>query len=128
MKWELQHVEVHVSSIAAAREFYVGKLGMEVIDEIPALNLIAVRAGSVRISIFGGFVRDPARMPNSVGTHIILRTTDLERSISDLQSRGLVFADEIVEAPGFMRDIATFDPDGNRIEIAQYLRDPLIPA
>lgn len=60
MKLELQHVEIHVSSLAEAREFYVRKLGLELIDDIPALNLIAVRAGGVRISIFGGYKRDPA--------------------------------------------------------------------
>ena len=32
---------------------------------------------------------------------------------------------EIFEAQGFIRDIATTNPDGNVIEIVQYLRDPL---
>lgn len=42
-----------------------------------------------------------------------------------LKAKAVVFAGEIFEAPGFIRDIATTDPDGNVIEIAQYLRDPL---
>jgi len=125
MKLELQHVEIHVSSIAAAREFYVDKLGLELIDDIPALNLIAVRAGGVRISLFGGYEPDPSPASNRVGTHIILRTANLEQAIGELERRGVIFSEGIVEAPGFIRDIATTDPDGNRIEIAQYLRDPL---
>jgi glyoxylase I family protein len=128
MKLEVQHVEIHVSSLAKAREFYIEKLGLELIDEIPALNLIAVRSGNVRISIFGGYEHDPAPSPNRVGTHIIFRTEDLEQAIRELESRGVVFTNKIAEAPGFIRDIATADPDGNRIEIAQYLRDPLTPA
>lgn len=52
MDLEIQHVEVHVSSLEKAKEFYVGKLGLEVLEEIPALNLVALKAGGVHISIF----------------------------------------------------------------------------
>jgi len=128
LKLTLQHVEIHVSSIPEAREFYIDKLGLELLDETPALDLIAVRAGSVRISLFGGYVRNQTPNSNHVGTHIILRTDDLEQTIAELESRGVTFRGEVVEAGGFIKDIETMDPDGNVIEIAEYLRDPLIPA
>ena len=128
MRLELQHVEIHVSSLANAREFYIDKLGLELLEDLPELNLIAVKAGDVRISVFGGYEPNPASVSSRVGTHIILRTDDLEQTIQELERRGVVFTGEIVEAGGFIRDIATTDADGNRIEIAQYLRDPLAPA
>jgi len=128
LKLTLQHVEIHVSSIPEAREFYIDKLGLKLLDETPELDLIAVRAGGVRISLFGGYERNQTPNSNHVGTHIILRTDDLEQTIEELEARGVAFRGEVVEAGGFIKDIETMDPDGNVIEIAEYLRDPLVPA
>ena len=125
MNLEIQHVEVHVSSLDNARAFYVDKLGLEVIEETPTLNLFSVRAGGVRISIFGGYEPNTNPFEKKASTHIIFRTDNIEQTIERLKKRGVEFKGEIFEAPGFIRDIATTDPDGNVIEIAQYLRDPL---
>ncbi len=125
MNLEIQHIEVHVSSLDKAREFYVDKLGLEVIEETPALNLFSVKAGGVRISIFGGYEPNTNPFEKKASTHIIFRTENIEQTIEELKKRGVEFKGEIFEAPGFIRDIATTDPDGNIIEIAQYLRDPL---
>jgi catechol 2,3-dioxygenase-like lactoylglutathione lyase family enzyme len=124
MNLTIQHIEIHVSSLEKAKEFYVNKLGLEIIDEIPPLNLIALKAGNIRISIFAGY-EPPANSKRTTGTHIIFRTDNLEDTIETLKGRGVVFLDGIFEAPGFIRGIATADPDGNIIEIGQYLRDPL---
>jgi glyoxylase I family protein len=125
MNLEIQHIEVHVSSLEKAREFYVTKLGLEVIEETPALNLFSVRAGGVRISIFGGYEPNTNPFEKKASTHIIFRTDNIVKTMDELTNRGLQFKGEIFEAPGFIRDIATTDPDGNVIEIAEYLRDPL---
>jgi catechol 2,3-dioxygenase-like lactoylglutathione lyase family enzyme len=125
MDLEIQHVEVHVSSIEKSKEFYVGKLGLEVLEEIPALNLIALKAGGVRISIFGGYEPNANPFEKRASTHVIFRTANLEHTVEELKAKGVEFKGEIFEAPGFIRDIATTDPDGNVIELAQYLRDPL---
>lgn len=125
MEFSLQHVELHVSSLEAARDFYVGKLGLELLDDMPGLNLFAVRAGDVRISVFGGYQPRGADDARRSGCHLIFRVEDLEAAISELVQRGVVFTGEIVEAGGFMRDIAARDPDGNIVEFAQYLRPPL---
>jgi len=125
MNLEIQHVEVHVSSLEKAREFYVAKLGLEVIEETPALNLFSVKAGGVRISIFAGYEPNANPFEKKASTHIIFKTDDIEKTMKELKKRGVEFKGEIFEAPGFIRDIATTDPDGNVIEIAQYLRDPL---
>jgi predicted enzyme related to lactoylglutathione lyase len=125
MNLQLQHVEIHVSSLEKAKDFYVTKLGLEILEEIPSLNLLAVKAGAVRISIFGGYEPNPNPFEKKAGTHIILRTENIETTKEELTKRGVVFKGEIFEAPGFIRDIATTDPDGNVIEIAEYQRDPL---
>lgn len=127
MDLSLQHVEVRVSSLDAARRFYVDQLGLEVLDDLPALDMFAVRAGSVRISIFGGY-EPTVRNDRACGTHLIFRVSDLGAAIEELTSRGVVFAGDVVEAGGFIRDIAAVDPDGNTVEFAEYLRNPLVPA
>ncbi|MFI6094797.1 VOC family protein [Lentzea sp. NPDC051213] len=125
MDLEVHHVELHVQSVARAREFYVDKLGLAVLDDMPQLGLLALRAGPVRISIFGGYEPRSGADDRKCGAHLIFRTADLDRTIQELTARGIAFTGEIVEAGGFIRDIATTDPDGNTVEFAEYLRDPL---
>lgn len=125
MNLVIQHVEIHVSSLQNAKEFYADKLGLEILEEIPELNLVALKAGNVRISIFGGYKPNTESSAKKTGTHIIFRTDNIETTIDQLLARGVQFNGDIFEAPGFIRDIATTDPDGNIIEIAEYLRDPL---
>lgn len=125
MDLEVPHIEVHVTSVARAREFYVDKLELVVLYDIPELDLLAVRAGPVRISIFGGYMPREDGDELRCGTHLIFRTTDLNRTIAALTERGVAFTGEVVEASAFIRDIATTDPDGNVVEFAEYLRDPL---
>lgn len=124
----IQHIEIHVSSVEKAKEFYVTKLGLDVLEDRPELNLLALKAGDVRISIFGGYMKDETSSDTKTGTHIIFRTDDIEATVTALQGRGVLFSGGIFEAPGFLRGIATTDPDGNTIEIAEYLRDPLAKA
>jgi catechol 2,3-dioxygenase-like lactoylglutathione lyase family enzyme len=121
----VQHIEVHVTSVEKVRDFYVDKLGLQVLDDMPELNLLAVRAGQIRVSIFGGYEPKSDEDKRKCGSHLIFRTDNLERTIEVLSYRGVTFNNEIVEAGGFIRDIATTDPDGNVVEFAEYLRDPL---
>ena len=127
MKLEIQHIEIHVSSLDNARQFYVDALGLDILEEVPAINLLSVRAGGVRISIFGGFKQKKQMVHKTIGTHIIFKTGNLKESIETLQQRGIIFSSPILEAPGFLKSICTSDPDGNLIEIAEYFRDPLLP-
>jgi catechol 2,3-dioxygenase-like lactoylglutathione lyase family enzyme len=118
------HVELHVAELGAARKFYVDKLGLAVLQETPPISLLAVRIGSIRLSIFGD--RKDAHQVGPV--HLVLGTPDLARQIVILEARGVRFDGPVVEAPGFCRFVQTRDPDGNLVEIAQYLRDPLTAA
>jgi predicted enzyme related to lactoylglutathione lyase len=116
------HVELHVSDLNAARRFYVDQLGLEILQETPAINLLAVRAGTLRLSIFG-----MEAAPSGPGpVHVVLTSLDLDRTVKQMQERGVIFAGAVIEAPGFCRYVQTRDPAGNLVGIAQYLRDPLM--
>jgi catechol 2,3-dioxygenase-like lactoylglutathione lyase family enzyme len=125
MKFTIQHIELHVSSLEKAKDFYVNKLGLEILEEIPVINLLALKAGNVRISIFSGYESDMDRNPRNASSHFVFQTDDIELTYSELTAKGVVFDDKIREAPGFVRFLSTMDPDGNKIEFGQYLRDPL---
>ncbi len=115
------HIELHVADLGAARQFYVGQLGLTVLQETPPISLLAVRTGSIRLSIFG----DRQGTRQAAPVHIVFGTSDLDRQIATLKARGIQCDGPVVEAPGFCRFVQIRDPDGNLIEIAQYLRDPL---
>ncbi len=117
------HVELHVEDLPAARRFYVEQLGLEIVQDTPALRLLAVRAGPLRLSIFG--IDTPAPTPGAV--HLVFGSPDLARTMGELEAVGIPLAGLVVDAPGFCRYVEIRDPANNRVEIAEYLRDPLAP-
>ncbi len=127
MNLTIQQIEIHVSSIEEAKDFYVNKLGLQIVEESEAIQLLALVAGNVRLSIFGGFKPIINRDLRFASIHIVLSTDDIEKTFSDLKANAIIFDKGIVEVPGFIKYISTSDPDGNTVEIAEYLRDPLKP-
>ena len=124
MQIDTCHFEIHVHSLEAAQVFYVDKLGFELIQFKPELHLLAVKAGTVRISIFADASQQDVAAAGRAGGHIIFRTHKLSATIEALQSAG-IDVPRVSEAPGFMKYISLRDPSGNLLEIAEYMRDPL---
>jgi predicted enzyme related to lactoylglutathione lyase len=123
MTYISSHFGLHVRDLATARRFYVDQLGLPVLQDTPSMKLLAVRAGDVRLSIFG----DRGDASGEGPCQIILATEDLAAAIEELKGRGLSPINPPAEAPGFMKFINILDPDGNRVGIVEYLRDPLAP-
>jgi predicted enzyme related to lactoylglutathione lyase len=116
-------MELRVRDLGAARRFYVDQLGLAILQDTPAIGLLALRAGTIRLSIFG---TDAAPLgPGPI--HLVLASLDLERTVQALAERGVGLLGPLIEAPGFCRYVQTRDPAGNLVEIAQYLRDPMAP-
>lgn len=115
--------ELHVRDLTAARHFYVEQLGLPVLQETAAINLLAVRAGSARLSIFG----DRTDMGGKELSQLTLGTENIDATIAELRTHGIAVAGTPIEATGFMRFVTIYDPEGNTVGIAQHLRDPLAP-
>jgi hypothetical protein len=49
------------------------------------------------------------------------------RTVEELQLAGIEVGD-VNCVPGFLTYVQLKDPSGNLIEVAEYIRDPLIPA
>jgi catechol 2,3-dioxygenase-like lactoylglutathione lyase family enzyme len=120
------HFGIHVHSIEEARAFYVDVLGFELLQHMPALRLMAVRVGDVRLSMIADVANGEAESAARAGGSVIFRTDSLEGTTEALRARG-VTVPTIAEAPGFMRFLTLRDPSGNLVQIAEYLRDPLQP-
>ena len=88
------------------------------------MSLIAVKAGSVRLSIFGNRKDAGGAGPS----HLILATGNLDLTIAALEAKGVSFEGPPVEAGGFLRFVMTRDPEGNGVAISQYYKDPLATA
>lgn len=114
------HVVVNTTNVAKAREYYIKRMGFDLIEDHP--NSFAFSAGGIRFSVSpnGSELKDS----DPCNTTIIFRTSDLERTLTELRDRGLEFDDQVREAPGFMKFVSFADPDNNPLMIAQYLRDP----
>jgi len=127
MSFSCSQLTFRVSDIERSKEFYVTKLGLSLLDDRP--NFFAVRAGDVRFSFFGGFT--PASSGNehepgsTTGLNILLRTDNIEATRNELIAQGIELAEDIIEAPGFLKFLTLLDPDGNTIQFGEYLGDPL---
>lgn len=125
MSLECSHVVLRVSDLAAAREFYIDKLELPVLDDHQ--QMFSIRAGQLRVSVFPGGKQLAADGSEDANAAMILRTSNLDDAVARLKEKGVPFEGEIVEAPGFMRHIAFTDPDNNLLYLGEYLRDPLAP-
>ena len=117
------HFELHVRDLAAARKSYVDRLRLPVLQETPAMNLLAVRVGNSRMSIFG----DRSDHDGAGPSQIILAVEDIELAVAELEAEDIVVSGAPVTAGTFLRFVTTLDPDGNTVAISQYLRDPIAP-
>ncbi len=121
MDLQCAHIVLNASDVARAREFYIDRLGFDVLESHP--QSFAFRAGHVRFTVTpNGAERSDDDPCNS---SIIFETTDIEETVAELRGHGIEFESPIEEAPGFMKFIAFSDPDRNPLMIAQYSRDPL---
>jgi catechol 2,3-dioxygenase-like lactoylglutathione lyase family enzyme len=112
------HISVGCSDIERSFNFYTNKLGLALLHRWP--KMFAVRAGDVRISVF-----QSDEVASSGNVEIILRTDNIESAKAAVTHNEVTLAQDIIEAPGFMRFFTIEDPDGNVIHIGQYLSDPL---
>ena len=118
------HFELHVRDLAAAKRFYVEQLGLPVLQETAAMNLLAVRVGASRMSIFGNRTDQSGPGPSQ----IILAVDAIEDAVIELEAKGVVVSGPPVTAGTFLKFVTTLDPDGNTVAISQYLRNAIEPA
>ncbi|HJZ93246.1 MAG TPA: VOC family protein [Gemmataceae bacterium] len=113
---KIDHVSVLVTDLAASRRFYCGVLGLKEIAKPKTFDFVALwfDLGDQQLHL----LQKP--QPDSVSPrHFALRVTDARAARSHCQARG-VETQETTPIPACDRFFVS-DPDGNRIEIIQWL-------
>lgn len=101
-----------VRDLAAARLFYIDLLGFEEVYHDAEGNWTRLRSGSMEIGLAEG---EPEE-----GGVATLDVSDVKAEAARLRESG-VQVGTVLELHGDIRLLDVFDPDGNRIQLAQAL-------
>lgn len=112
----VDHVWFWVTDMDTAVGFYRDGLGLTVNsrhgDEWAELD-----AGSIRIGLHG--TRGEAGPPH--GGTAVFRVGDLDLAKAALEERGVAFEEYLGEVPGIARYASFADPDGNSMQLIEYV-------
>lgn len=122
MNLKIQHAVIRVTDITMAKEFYLQKLGMEVLEEVN--NFFAAKAGTVRLSFFEGYEKAETGEDVKTGISLIFRVDSLDDAIAEARSNGIKLNGEIIDIPNFHKFQEFEDPDGNIFFFAEYHVEP----
>lgn len=121
----IDHIVLTVASVKRACNFYNDKLGMEVITF--GNNRKALRFGGHKINLhqLGHEIEPKARNVHPGSTDIcLISQTPVEKVREELMKKGVVLISEIVSrtgAKGEIKSVYFHDPDGNLLEISNYI-------
>jgi catechol 2,3-dioxygenase-like lactoylglutathione lyase family enzyme len=110
-----------VRDVGAATDFYVGRLGFELVQAYgPAMAI--VRRGDLSLWLAGPAASASRPMPD--GRHpepggwnrIVVETTELDALVASLKAVGVAFRNEIISGPGGRQTLCE-DPSGNVVEL-----------
>lgn len=105
------HLFIHVTSLPAARRFYVDRLGLEVLNDEPGYLRVGGGEG-----FHIGIEERPAAEVGAVGIEMVIRVGDVDVTASALRDAGIEITDP-ADQPWGDRHAWTHDPDGYRISV-----------
>lgn len=121
----IDHLVLTVASVRRACKFYNENLGMEIVTF--GNNRKALCFGSHKINLhqLGGNVEPRARNPHPGSADLCLITsTAVEKVRQELISKNIIIISDVVErtgAQGAIKSVYFYDPDGNLLEISNYI-------
>jgi catechol 2,3-dioxygenase-like lactoylglutathione lyase family enzyme len=121
----LDHLVLTVADIDQTVAFYVGVLGMEEVTFGAGRRALAFGRQKINLHPRGAGVKPHARAPAPGSADLcFIADTPLEEVSATLREKGIVIELGPVErtgAAGKMRSVYFRDPDGNLIEVSNYL-------
>lgn len=106
-----------VNDLEVAKDFYVKKLGLQVMFESPGFCEISHGKGGMVI----GLSQSP-KPSGQDGAVVCFKVDDLPREQEKLQRVGVKFEGAVFEKPGIVRLVNFRDPFANRLQLVQHLR------
>lgn len=126
----VHHIAIIVSDYELSRDFYVNKLGFEIIRENHRPERhdykLDLRCGNIELEIFGNKTSDPNYVeppkrpsyPEACGLrHLAFRVTNIEEVVKSLEEKGI--SCQPIRKDTFTGEKMTFfaDPDGLPLEL-----------
>ena len=120
----MARVRYMVDDVVGAVEFYVSMLGFE-LDQQFGSAIAILRHGDLELFVAGPQTSaakpmSDGRRPSPGGgwSRFVLTVDDLESVVADLEGKGVLFLNDVVEQGG-RKQILCADPAGNVIELFQ---------
>jgi predicted enzyme related to lactoylglutathione lyase len=111
----VDHVWFWVADMDRAVTFYRDALGLSLRMRHED-TWAEFEAGGIRIGLHGATDHAATR-----GGTAVFRVDDLDMAKASLQERGVTFEDHLGEVPGYARYASFADPDGNSMQLIEYL-------
>ena len=111
MKLTCDHIGLYVKDLDTVMDFYVNKLGLELIDN--AEYFFAVKAGNIKFSFSTGEEYYKKQKSN---INLMLKTENLEKTRDYVVSKGIKLISDITEVNNY-KFFTIADPEGNKIHI-----------
>jgi predicted enzyme related to lactoylglutathione lyase len=113
----IDHVYFWVADLDVAVTFYRDIVGLELVRR-EGQGWAEFEAGPIRLALHGG---EAPEAGGSGGATVVFRVEDLDAARWQLGERGVVFDEHEGEVPGFARFATLRDPDGNALQLIEYL-------
>lgn len=123
MNLKLQHSVIRVSDINSSKEFYLNKLGLELLED--SGNFFAAKSGNIRLSFFGGYQKHDNPEDVRAGVSLIFRVENLEQAKKHLEKKGIKPLGDVIDIPNFHKFLEYEDPDGTVFFLAEYHIEPV---
>jgi predicted enzyme related to lactoylglutathione lyase len=118
MAERMERVWFWVADMDRAVAFYAQALGLELLNR-DGDEWADLATGSIRLSLHG--TRDGDEAP--VGGTVVFEVEDLDASMFEMGMRGVTFDESLGEVGGVARYASFTDPDGNRLQLIEYLEE-----
>ena len=127
----IDHLQMNVSDVENAKNFFIDKLGFKLHSIVPGEGVF-VSSGEVLIGLFDAEEYAQAHGQQNVEplgiTHIGLEVDDVEKAQDELVSRGIAFRRKPITNAATGRMISNFkDPDGVVWQLSKLVKKGTVP-
>jgi catechol 2,3-dioxygenase-like lactoylglutathione lyase family enzyme len=118
----IDHVHYWTRDMDRAVEFYRDTLGLVMLRR-DGQNWCEFDGISIRFALHGVSQSSSSTTQRSApgGATVVFRVDDLDAERGRLEAAGVMFHEQVGEVPGYARFASFDDPDGNTVQIIQYV-------
>jgi len=122
MKLKVGPIQIFVSNLERAKEWYTKILGMKIVKEYPEFKCVLMKLDKIEFDIG---TPDPSwgegwnKVKIGGRTPIFFETDDIEKTWDELKKRGIKVIEELSKRPWNEKKAVFADPDGNEFNLIE---------